>query len=305
MAITLDTLVNDYGTYQGNTLIGERGARATIPNKGFDGVQGVPYNNLTFIIEIDGKQYASSQWLSTQKNTPYQDKKTIAGSGMRFTSDMFKLSTSEASILLDSEIFSEMTITSNLNDSTDKILQHIDWLVSDGDSLRTVTDYGSWEVNLYKTAAATSQITDPLGNPYTIGVTGPKGHTYNAELDFGGSYPGLEFTPIPFNGSIGGSEALSQNTNVIEPELTEIIVDEDTNIGNILDTLVLDDFVFDFDIGPIDIGRGSSLGGGFIFNEPIDNLGLEFGNNRGNGSGFTFDGQDTLRIADSLEGFRY
>ena len=78
MALTLSQLVNDYGSYSGNTLRGLYGASASVPNRGFGDVRGVPYDNITFIIKVNGTKYASSKWLSQQQNgNPYLSSNTV------------------------------------------------------------------------------------------------------------------------------------------------------------------------------------------------------------------------------------
>ena len=39
-------LTNDYGSYSGNTLIGELGSRGNVPNSGLGGVKGATHIHL-------------------------------------------------------------------------------------------------------------------------------------------------------------------------------------------------------------------------------------------------------------------
>lgn len=243
MAINLNTLVNDYGTYTGNSLVGELGSTANIPNKGFTGVRGVAYDNITFIIEIDGIKYASSKWLSQQQNTPYQDESTVAGAGL-------KISTSQATTipadnqgqtLSQQENYAEVRVSKNLK-TADDILKHINWLVDDGDSLRSVGEYGSWQWNYDTTPGRNSTIiTSPLGTEFEVGVTytgfsspiaGGFVGKYNADTDYRGSSPGLRFSGTGWDGTVSGESALTQI-----PTTTS----ETTQVVNEVDSTIIDD----------------------------------------------------------------
>ena len=240
MAITIDTLLNDYGSYSGNTLIGEQDATATIPNRGFGSVRGVPYDNITFIIEIDGIKYASSKWLSQQQNTPYQDETTIAGAGLRIsTSQATSIpADNQGQTLSQQESYAEVRVSKNLK-TADDILKHINWLVDGGDSLRSVTEYGSWNWDYDTTPGKEpSTITSPIGTEFTVGVTytgfsspvaGGFVGKYNANTDYQGGAPGLRFSGTGWDGTVSGEAALSQEpTTTSEP--VQVVEEVDSEI---------------------------------------------------------------------------
>lgn len=241
MATTLDDLINDYGSYSGNTLIGERGARASIPNRGFSGVSGVPYDNITFIVEIDGKKYASSKWLATQKNTPYQDQNNVAGAGLSIrTASATRIdSDNQGQTLQDQERYAEVTVSKNLK-SADDILKHINWLVSDGDALRSVADYGSWKWDYDTTPnREATTIMSPLGTEFTVGVTytgftspiaGGFVGKYNADSDYRGIDPGLRFKGTGWDGTVAGEAALTQEPTTTS-ETVEVVTETETEVS--------------------------------------------------------------------------
>lgn len=78
--VTLGEIQNDYGTYQGNTLVGELGSKATIPNIGLDDIVGVSNPNLYgIVIEIANTMYTNTEYLNELKssNNPYIDKNSL------------------------------------------------------------------------------------------------------------------------------------------------------------------------------------------------------------------------------------
>lgn len=233
-------LTNDYGSYSGNTLIGELGSRGNVPNSGFGGVRGVPYPSITFIVEIDGQKYASSQWLAQQRSNPYKSQNTVAGAGLKFSlNDATDVGVdNQGQTLEDQETYAEVSVTKNLK-SVEDVLKHIAWLVDENiDALRTVTDYGNWEWK-YDTSPGreATTITDPVGNTYPIGITytgyssdvaGGFVGKYNADSDYKAIRPGLQFEKGPFDGTKEGLDALAP----VEPVTSDVVKpvkDKDTN----------------------------------------------------------------------------
>jgi len=262
MALTISQLVNDYGSYSGTTLIGERGARANVPSRGFGDVRGVPYDNITFVIKVNGTKYASSKWLSQQQNgNPYLSSNTVA------RIDNYNIPNPPLNFtdpIGEGEKYAEMKASSKLNNDT-ALLSFINDLLDSSDEIKPPSSYGSWSPSL-KTVPIPQTIQDPLGNPYSIGVVGKKfGNTYSAELDLGGDYPGLQFDEKGFNGLIGGAEALTQDTSVEPEEVKENV--SDTGSGITFDPIEIDLSDFTFDIGPIDLDLDFGL----------NDLNLDFG----------------------------
>lgn len=276
-------LTNTYGSYSGNTLIGELGSRGSVPNSGFGGVQGVSYPSLTFIVEIDGQKYASSQWLAQQRSNPYKSQTTVAGAGLRIKlNDAIDVGVdNQGQTLEDQEAYAEVMVSKNLK-SVDDVLQHIAWLVDENiDSLRTVTDYGNWEWK-YDTSPGrdATTITDPLGNTYSIGIT-YTGYTspvaggfvgkYNADSDYKAIRPGLQFERGPFDGTKEGAEALAP-TEGITSDVLKPVIDKDTNTLTeplmlnpntpiVVDPIDLYPRALDFGFGDINTDFGFGLGG--------------------------------------------
>lgn len=301
MAITTDQLVNDYGTYSGTTLIGEYGARASVPNKGFSDVRGVPYDNITFVIKVNGTKYASSKWLSQQQNgNPYLSSNTVAridnynipNPPLNFTDPSGK-----------GEMYAEMKASSNLNSDT-AILSFINDLLNSSDEIKPASSYGSWSPSL-RTVDIPQIIQDPLGNPYEIGVVGKKfGNTYSAELDLGGGYPGLQFDEKGFNGLIGGAEALTQDTSVQPEEVEEAVTDAGSGITFDPIEIDLSDFKldpidlnlndFDFGFGDLNLDFGYGLGGDISVSNPNLTLGSGISND---GFGFNSNRDDNITLS--------
>lgn len=288
-------LTNDYGSYSGNTLIGELGSRGNVPNSGFGGVKGVPYPSITFIVEIDGQKYASSQWLSQQRSNPYKSQNTVAGAGLKFSlNDATDVGVdNQGQTLEDQETYAEVSVTKNLK-SVDDVLKHIAWLVDENvDALRTVTDYGNWEWNYDPSETRKpSTITDPLGNTYPIGVTftgysSPVAGTfvgmYNADSDYKALLPGLRFEKGPFDGTKEGLDALAPVTPVTSDVATPV-QDKDTNtLSNIVGIVNPDTPI---EITPLDFGDiFDDLDFGFG-NINLGNPNLTMGNLSSVGTGF-------------------
>ena len=78
--LSLSEVQNDYGTYQGNSLVGELGSVGTVPNAGLDAINGVsaPFLN-GIVLKIDGTLYTDSGYLNQLKlaGNPYIDINTL------------------------------------------------------------------------------------------------------------------------------------------------------------------------------------------------------------------------------------
>ena len=304
MALTIDQLVNDYGTYSGTTLIGEYGASANVPNRGFGDVRGVPYDNITFVIKVNGTKYASSKWLSQQQNgNPYLSSNTVAridnynipNPPLNFTDPSGK-----------GEKYAEMKASSKLNNDT-AILSFINDLLDSSDEIKPASSYGSWSPAL-RTVDIPQVIKSPIGTSFNIGVVGKKfGNTYSAELDYlGGNYPGLQFEAgkvIPT-----GSAALDVDVSLEPEEVEEAVTDAGSGItfdpieidlsDFKLDPIDLDFSDFDFGFGNINTDFGYGLGGDISVSNPNLTMGSGISND-----GFGFDSNRDDNITLSSEAF--
>ena len=291
-------LTNDYGSYSGNTLIGELGSRGNVPNSGFGGVKGVPYPSLTFIVEIDGQKYASSQWLAQQRSNPYKSQSTVAGAGLKISlNDAIDIGAdNQGQTLEQQEEYAEVKVNKNLQ-TADDVLKHIAWLVDENtDALRTVTDYGAWGW-VYDSAPGreVTSITDPVGNTYQIGVVytgftstiaGNFVGKYNSDTDFRGNAPGLKFKASGFDGGIGGEAAMEQSTSVTS-DIVVPVNDKDTNtladtvgIINPNNPIIIDPIDFPIDFGDFDFGFGNiNLGTPNLTMGNLNPVSSGFGNN--------------------------
>lgn len=272
MALTTSQLINDYGSYSGGTLIGIRGARATVPSSGWSGVQGVPYDNITFIVKINGTRYASSKWLSEQKNgNPYIHKTSVPRIDFQdipnapidsitdITGTPKTLGGTRAPLTLkQGEKFAEVSATSKLtNDTT--ILSFINDLLSDDPNVKPWQNYGEF-VGAPRPVPVPGTITSPTGKTYEVGVTTPYGGTYNPELDMSAEYPGMEFRPktVSLLG-LSGEEAAAVNI----PSDTQVVDVEEEAVDIIpidLSDITIDPIDIDIDFEDFDFGFGN-LGG--------------------------------------------
>lgn len=264
MALTISQLINDYGSYSGNTLIGERGARATVPSSGWGGVTGVPYDNITFIVKVNGTRYASSRWLSQQKNgNPYIHKSSvpridfqdIPNAAIDTIKDITGTTKDRGDgrkpmTLKQGETFAEVDATSKLT-SDDAILGFINDLLSASPDVEPWNKYGSYEPKP-RPVSVPATITSPTGKTYSVGVTTPLGGTYNPELDMAAEYPGMEFD-IKTVSLLGltGEEAAA----VVIPQTTEVadVTEEESDTEVVDIAKEVEDLMKDFKIEPIEL----------------------------------------------------
>ena len=264
MAITISQLVNDYGSYSGNTLIGERGARANVPNPGFAGVTGVPFPNITFIVRVNGSDYASSAWLSQQRNgNPYIHKNSVPRINVQsingVNKDTLNLPGMNSDFVRD-EGYAEVKAISNIS-STNDVLRFINYLLDGKESVDpAIPTFGSFSPSLNldinpRNPSVPQQVTNPAtGESYDSGLrVGTKQGkswpgVYSPEDDMAGVYPGMAFKQTDFDGFKFGRDAAAQSIPPIKEE--EIINEE---IQEELD-LVFDDFTLDdIELEPLDL----------------------------------------------------
>lgn len=271
MAITISQLVNDYGSYSGNTLIGEYGARANVPNPGFGGVTGVPFPNITFIVRVNGSDYASSAWLSQQRNgNPYIHKNSVPRINVQsingVNKDTLTLPGMSANFVRD-EGYAEVNAISNIS-STNDVLSFINYLLDGKESVDpAIPTFGSFSPSLLSSNPPNPSVPQRVTNPATgesydsgkrVGTKQDKSWpgVYSPEDDMGGRYPGMAFKPTDFDGFKFGRDAAAQSIPPIKEEsiITEEIQEE---LDLIFDDFTLDDFElepFDFDFDNFDFG---------------------------------------------------
>jgi len=291
MALTISQLVNDYGSYSGNTLIGIRGARRTVPGSGFGGIQGVPYDNITFIVKVNGTRYASSRWLSQQQNgNPYIhsfsvariDLQDIPNAPIDGIADILGVpknmtGTREPLTLKLGEKFAEVEATSNLT-TDDAILSFINDLLSESPDVKPWQNYGDFEPKP-RPVAVPGFIENKLGGePFEVGVTTPYGGTYNPELDMAAEYPGMEFRAkeVSLLG-VFGEAALA----ISIPKTTEVVDVEEKAAEEPIKIEPID--LTPFELQPLDLGGDFDFGFG---NMNLGNFNMTMGNLNPISSGF-------------------
>ena len=168
--LSLSEVTNNYGTYRGNSLVGEKGTVATIPNDTLDGINGVDYPFLEgIIVRINGSSYTYSGWLNQAKlqGNPYVSKSSLPT--LDFTlSDL--TAPKEETIVYGSTTrtkYAEVNITKRMS-SIDDILSYLNDFFNPNTS-------------------------DTVLDPRVIGGWNLNTTTYNPDLDVVGEYPGLEF----------------------------------------------------------------------------------------------------------------
>ena len=282
MALTISQLVNDYGSYSGGTLVGELGARANVPSSGWGGVTGVPYPNITFIVRVDGRDYASSAWLASQKNgNPYIHQSSVARVNSRNVG-LMSVDTTPFANRTD-ELYAEVKSSTTLASSADKVLSYINYLLDGSDEASpAISLFGSFIPALNGTNPPSSRvISSPTGQTYNVGkVVGARGGksylgVYQPENDLEGSYPGMGFKPTGYDGSVQGQEALTETIPPVPTEVAEPIEVEPVELEVPVDLQDISDIVFepidlsdlnfdfnmDFGLGDINTDFGFGLGG--------------------------------------------
>ena len=279
MAITsLSEVTNDYGSYRGNSLIGERGTAVTVPNDGLEGIVGKPYPFLNgVILELEGTLYTDQGYLNALKaaGNPYISKRSLPIVS-------FKLS-DLTDLVPDIEVYNEdgpVYRTQYAEANVTKRMSTID------DILFYLNDFFNPDT------------TDTVLSPQSIGSFELGTTSYSSELDVNGLYPGLEFETLE-DIKTATTVKVSTPPTITEPKKpeprVEVTVPEEKPLSvNLPPTPVevktktlrgLE--IISTNSNPITRG----ISGAFI-NESFGNFGV-------------FDGQDLLRIEDSLEQNRF
>ena len=287
MAITsLSEVQNDYGSYRGNSLVGELGSVGTVPNNGLDNIVGKPYPFLNgIILQIEGVLYTDSGYLNALKTVgnPYISKRSLPIIPLKLD-DLTELV--EDVVVYEGEDgpvyrtqYAEANVTKRMS-TVDDILNYLNDFFNPNttDTVLLATALGSWDLSL---------ITD-----------------YDVQLDVVGLYPGFQFQefgeeliPPPSTPPTTTEPKTAEPVIIAEvPEEPEIkiipFIPEPTEPISIIPPL---------DLGPINIGTGGTSGGSRFFTDRVrfDEPG---GGRFLNGG---FDGQDTLRVSDEMEGFLF
>ena len=142
-----EDLRNQYGNYDGNTIVGNYSQnKITLEPQEIGDITSVP-GDFRVIYSIDGQLFGSSTYLSEIRNSnnPYINKSTLPiiefNSSDLINSTDFKFR----------EDYSEVTITSTL-ETIDDLSKHIAWLLdkSQKELRNPGTDYGSYSVSITK-----------------------------------------------------------------------------------------------------------------------------------------------------------
>ena len=203
--LSLSEVTNTYGTYRGNSLVGERGAVGTVPNDGLEGIVGVNAPNTAgILIKINEQIFADSTWLQQLRlaSNPYISKRSLPMVTLNL-SDLLQTHPNENVYGSVTELdYSEATFTAlrNTNDifyylndffnenTTDVVLPDVP---GGGDRRKAIGNY-----NLFTTA-------------------------YDVEQDRIGAYPGLQFEEQGDTG-IKVSVPSTEPIEVPEPPVVEV-----------------------------------------------------------------------------------
>ena len=177
MAITsLSEVTNDYGSYRGNSLIGERGTAVTVPNDGLEGIVGKPYPLLNgILLEIGGTIYTDQGYLNALKaaGNPYLSKRSLPVVSLKL-SDLTELVPDIQVYDEDGPVYRTQYAEANVT----KRMSTID------DILFYLNDFFN------------PNTTDTVLDPSVIGSFNLGTTSYSPDLDVNGLYPGLEFETL-------------------------------------------------------------------------------------------------------------
>ena len=284
MAITsLSEVQNDYGSYRGNSLVGELGSVGTVPNNGLENIVGKPYPFLNgIILNIGGVLYTDSGYLNALKavGNPYISKRSLPIvplqlSDLTTLSEDIKVHDDNGGVFRTQ--YAEVNVTKRMT-TVDDVLRYLNDFLNPNttDTVLETSTIGSWDINT---------------------------STYSSELDVNGLYPGLEFETYEDIASPSSVTKPSTPPTETEPKQPEpVIIAEVPGEKEIpIIPFIPEPIIPPLDLSPINIGTGGTSGGSRFFrdrvrfDEPVGGRFLNGG----------FDGQDTLRVADEMEGFLF
>ena len=208
MAITsLSEVQNDYGSYRGNSLIGDLGGVGSVPNNGLENIVGKPYPFLNgIILNIGGVLYTDSGYLNALKaaGNPYISKRSLPTVPLRL-SDLTSLSEDIKVHDDDGGVFrtqyAEARVTKRMT-TVDDVLRYLNDFLNPNttDTVLTTSTIGSWDITT---------------------------STYSSELDVNGLYPGLEFETYEDIASPSSVTKPSTPPTETEPKLAEPVITVD------------------------------------------------------------------------------
>ena len=286
--LSLSEVTNTYGTYRGNSLVGIRGAVGTVPNDGLEGINGVNYPFLEgIIVKINGASYTYSGYLNQLKlqGNPFISKSTIPT--VSFTLDQL-VEEKEDTIVYEGVTrtqYSEANVNKRMSSITDILFYLNDFFNPD--------------------------TSDTVLSPYSIGGWDLSTTDYSPDLDVVGEYPGLQFEATPGLAIKPSTPPTVEEPKkpepkpiieVTEPKPIEIIKPKPEPAQTVTSTgIKINTPTGTFTgVNQNPITRGSSGGSLFDTSSLYEIQGVmrptDFG---------TFNGQDTLRISDGFESFRF
>lgn len=274
--LSLSEVTNTYGTYRGNSLVGERGNVGTVPNDGLEGINGVNYPFLSnLIVVINGASYTYSGYLNQLKlqGNPYISKQSLPT--VEFTLNQLVNDPIPDTEVYESDSvsvfrtqYAESQVTKRMSTIDDVLFYLNDFFnPKNSDEVLDPFAFGSWELNTT---------------------------SYDVDLDVVGLYPGLEFEELGEALSIKPSTPPTKTESKGTPPEPIISVEPPKEINivsppieKIKETpieIVIPPFDFsDIEIGPINIGAGSGNFGfsnSTNFGSGISNDGFGFDSNR-------------------------
>lgn len=265
MAITsLSDVTNEYGSYRGNSLVGERGSVGTVPNDGLEGIVG---KNLPFLngvlLKIEGTIYTDQGYLNALKTVgnPYISKRSLPVVSLRL-SDL-------TADLPETIVYEGTTRTTYAEANVTKRMSTID------DILNYLNDFFN------------PNTSDTTLDPLTIGGWELTTSEYNVDLDVAGEYPGLQFE----ESGLGIKISTPPNVQTVkEPEPKPVVeVEPPKEIAIIKPEVVIEEPIILSDnrklqvksiLSPREEIRISPSSNPFTFGSGISNDGFGFSSNR-------------------------
>ena len=265
MAITsLSDVTNEYGSYRGNSLVGERGSVGTVPNDGLEGIVGknLPFLN-GILLKIEGTIYTDQGYLNALKaaGNPFISKRSLPIVSLRL-SDL-------TADLPETIVYEGTTRTTYAEANVTKRMSTID------DILNYLNDFFN------------PNTSDTTLDPLTIGGWELTTSEYNVDLDVAGEYPGLQFE----ESGLGIKISTPPNVQTVkEPEPKPVVeVEPPKEIAIIKPEVVIEEPIILSDnrklqvksiLSPREEIRISPSSNPFTFGSGISNDGFGFNSNR-------------------------
>ena len=205
--ISLSEVQNDYGSYRGNSLVGELGSVVTVPNDGLEDIIGVNNANLNgIILQIEGNLYTDAGYLNALKalGNPYISKRSLPIISLKLSELTEELPDQEVYEGVYRTQYAESNVSRRMSSVDDILLYLNDFFDEDttGDVV-AVESIGSFELSTT---------------------------SYSVDADIAGTYPGLEFETVPGHAD-GSVVTISTPPTTSEPKKVqpkvEVIVPEE------------------------------------------------------------------------------